>query len=140
MKQLTVLVDDKVGLLANISYLLGRSRINIESISVVSVGGKAVINLMVKDTKRTQEILGANGYKCLEADSLVVKLPNRPGEMAKMTRILADNKINIEHIAIISQDENTSIHSLKVDKPSRAEKCLEAYLTLDSEKMQEGQP
>ena len=138
MKQLTVLVDDKVGLLANISYLLGRSRINIDSISVAAIGGKAVVNLMVKDTKRTKEILEVNGFHCLEADSIVVKMANRPGELAKMTRILADNKINMESLAVISQDEEFAIHSLKVDKPAKAEKCLAAYLILDSEKTQEG--
>lgn len=138
MKQLTVLVDDKVGLLANISYLLGRSRVNIESISVASVGGKAIITLMVKDTRRTKEILEVNGYRCLEADSLVVKLVNRPGELAKMTRVLADNKINMESLAVISQDEEFSIHAIKVDKPARAEKLLASYLMRDSDSSQEG--
>jgi len=132
MKQLTVLVDDKVGLLANISYLLGRSRINIDSISMASIGGKAVVNLGVRDIKRAKDILETNGYRCLEADTLVIRLENKPGEMARMTRILADNKINMEHLAVISQDETVSIHSLKVDKQAKAEKCLSAYLSLDS--------
>jgi len=73
-EQLTVLVDDKVGLLANIlspGPLAHKHRIHIGG----GCGGKAVINLMVKDTKRAQEILGANGYKCLEADSLVSSWP-----------------------------------------------------------------
>ncbi len=138
MKQLTVLVDDKVGLLANLSYLLGRSKINIESISVASVGGKAVINLSVKDTKRTMEVLEANGYRCLQSDSMVVRLANRPGELAKMTRLLADSKINIEQASVVSQDEATSIYALRVDKPAKAEKVLGAYLRLDGEAEGEG--
>lgn len=133
MKQLTVIVDDKVGLLANISYLLGRSRINIDSISVASVGGKAIVNLLVKDTARTKEVLEANGYRCLEADSLVVRLPNQPGEMAKMARLLADHKINMEHLSALSQDEKSSVYSIKVDKPAKAEKLLSGYLSLETE-------
>lgn len=132
MKQLTVLVDDKVGLLANISYLLGRSKINIESISVASVAGKAIINISVKDTKRAMEVLEANGYKCLETDNLVVRLTNQPGELAKMTRLLADEKINLEQVTTLSQDEKTSIYSLRVDKPAKAERVLGAYLSLES--------
>ncbi len=34
MKQITILVDDKVGVLADVSYLLGRSKVNIEAIAV----------------------------------------------------------------------------------------------------------
>ncbi|VVB57695.1 ACT domain protein [uncultured archaeon] len=131
MKQLTVLVDDKVGLLANVSYLLGRSKINIESISVASVAGKAIINISVKDTKRAMDVLEANGYRCLETDNIVVRLANQPGELAKMTRLLADEKINLQQVTALSQDEKTSIYSLRVDKPAKAEKVLGTYLSLE---------
>ena len=124
MKQITLVVDDKVGLLADISYLLGRSRINIEAISAATVGGKSIVTLTVKDSHRAIEVLAANGYHCLEADSLVAKLDNKPGELAKMSRLLADNKVNIENVTMLSQDERCSVYSLRVDKPSRAEKIL----------------
>ena len=111
MKQITVVVDDKVGLLADISYLLGRSKVNIDAISVGVVGGKSIVTLSVKDNKRALEVLAANGYYCLEADSLVAKLENKPGELAKMSRLLADNKVNIENITVLSQDERFSVYS-----------------------------
>ena len=128
MKQITVVVDDKVGLLADISYLLGRSKVNIDAIGVGVVGGKSIVTLSVKDNKRALEVLAANGYLCLEADSLVAKLENKPGELAKMSRLLADNKVNIENITVLSQDENYSVYSLRVDKPSKAEKLLAPYI------------
>jgi len=48
MKDITIIAPDKVGLLADISYILGKARVNIESIAVTSVGGKAVITVLVK--------------------------------------------------------------------------------------------
>ena len=49
MKQITIVAEDKVGLIADISYILGKAKINIETIMVEVYGGKAVINLTVKD-------------------------------------------------------------------------------------------
>ena len=132
MKQITIVVDDKVGLLADISYLLGRSHINIEGISVAMVGGKSIVTLTVKDSSRAIEVLAANGYRCLEADSLVAKLDNKAGELAKMSRLLADNKVNIENVTMLSQDEHFSVYSLRVDKPGRAEKVLAPYLSAET--------
>ncbi len=132
MKQITLVVDDKVGLLADVSYLLGRSKINIEAISAAMVGGKSIVTLTIKDSRRALEVLAANGYHCLEADSLVAKLDNKAGELAKMSRLLADNNVNIESVTMISQDDRVSIYSLRVDKPSKAEKILGPYLSVEN--------
>ena len=50
MKSLTIVADDRVGLLSDISYVLGKSKINIESISVDVIGNKAVIVLTIKNS------------------------------------------------------------------------------------------
>lgn len=131
MKQISVVVDDKVGLLADISFILGKSHINIESIASSSVGGKCVLNLTVKEEKRAIDVLAANGYKCLESDVIVVQMDNTPGTLAQLTRLLADSKINIENLLILTQDDKRSVYALKVDKPKLAEKLLTPYLGRD---------
>lgn len=128
MKQLTLVVDDKIGLLADISYLMGRSKINIEAISLGVIGGKAVINMTVKDPEKAVMLLQANGYRCLESDMLVVKLANTPGELAKLSRLLAEEGVNIENVTVLTQDGGFSLYAVKVDKTARAEKALKPYL------------
>lgn len=131
MKQITVIAEDQVGQLANISFILGKSKINIDSISVANIGGKGIVNLTVKNEDKAISLLSANGFKCLKSDILVVKLPNSPGELAKMTKLLSDNKIGIDAVSVITQDEHQSIYSLKVDKFAKAEKLLGAYLDIE---------
>lgn len=131
MKQITLLVDDKMGLLADISFILGKSKINIESISVGLVGGKAVINLAVQEDKRAVELLEANGYKCLESDMLVVKMSNKPGELANLSKLLAENEIKIENISSLGVGGGFSLYGMKVDKMAKAEKLLAPYLALE---------
>lgn len=131
MKQITLVVDDKVGLLADISFILGKSKVNIEAISVGLVGGKAVINLSVKDYKHAVDVLSANGYKCLESDVLVVKLSNKPGELAKMSKLLVEEGVNIENVTVLSQGGGFSLYGLKVDKMAKAEKALAPFLSFE---------
>jgi hypothetical protein len=131
MKQITVISEDQVGRLAEISFLLGRSKINIDAISVGKVGSTGIVNLTVKHEDKALHVLQANGFKCLKSDILVVKLVNEPGELAKMTKRLSDNKVSLENLTVITQGPKYSVYSLQVDKHAKAEKLLKDYLDIE---------
>lgn len=128
MKQITVVSDDKVGILADISYILGKARVNIESISVQVHGGKGLVNLTVKDDEKATRMLTSNGYEVLASEIFLVKLKDTPGEMASFTALLKKEGVNIESLHIVARGEGFSVHSLKVDKPKKAKKLLEPFL------------
>ena len=132
MKQIAVVAEDRVGLLADISYILGKARINIESVSVQVHGGKAVINLTVKDYEKATRMLTSNGYRVLSTEIFIIKLKDEPGEMSKMSKILRDNSINIESLYIVARGEDGfAIHALKVDKPKKARKLLAPFMKIE---------
>ncbi len=131
MKQVTLVVENRVGVLADISFILGRSKINIDSISVSTVGDKVLFVFGLKDDTRAVQLLEANGYKVMSNDSLVVRLPNHPGELAKMSKLLADEGIRVDNVLVISQDEQFSLYSIRPDKFAKAQKALTSYLKLD---------
>lgn len=133
MKQINIVVDDKPGMLADLSFILGKAHINIESIFSGVIGGKAVVNLTVKDDKRAIELLKANGYAPLEFDVLLLKLKDEPGELGKVTKLLADNKVNIEAVHVLCKGEGFVVDALKVDKVSKAEKLLAPYLKIEED-------
>ncbi|MBI2079328.1 ACT domain-containing protein [Candidatus Micrarchaeota archaeon] len=128
MKSITIVSEDRVGLLADISYILGKAKVNIESVSVDVVGGKAVVVITVKDSKKAAVELQKNNYTVSEENVLVVKLQDRPGELSRITNVLAQDKINIQNVHILSRDGKTTILSVMVDKPRKASKVLEEFL------------
>ncbi len=128
MRNLTIVADDRVGLLADISYLLGKAKINIESISVEVIGGKAIISLTVKDATKAMEILKNSGYSVTEANSLIIKLADRPGELNKITSIMADNGVNIENVHMLSRDGKYTVLAIVVDRPKKAHEMLKEYI------------
>ena len=128
MKQITVVVADKVGVLAELSYLLGKAHVNIDAISAEVQGGKSVINLVVSDDKKAEMILKSNGYNVLAGEMLVVKVKDAPGALSEISKKLQKAKINISSIYLLTRGEGHSLDALMVDKPKKAKKVLAAYL------------
>lgn len=128
MKQIAVVADDRVGLLADISYILGKAKINIESIVVQVHGGKAVIDLTVKDDEKATRMLSSNGYNVLSSEVLLVKLQDEPGELSELSTKLREAGINIESLYMIARGSGFCVNALKVDKPKKAKKLLASFL------------
>lgn len=130
MKQMTVIVSDKVGVLADISYLLGKAKINIESVSAASSQGKAVLTFLLKDEKKAAHLLKENGYHVLESEIFVIRIKDEPGELSKLSSILVKEKIGISSLYIVAKERGFSIVALKTDKPKKAKKILSPYMKI----------
>ncbi len=128
MKTITIVAEDRVGLLADISYLLGKAKINIESISVDVVAGKAIISMIIKDYEKAKEMLANAGFTVSEMNSLIIKLVDQPGELNKITSMLAKEGVKIENVHIVSKENGYTVLSVAVDKIKKAAKLLDQYL------------
>lgn len=128
MKQITIVAEDKVGLIADISYILGKAHINIESIAVEVYGGKAVVNLSVKDEAKAVRLLSANNYQVLESELLAFKVNDEPGKLSEVSRLLKEAHINTINLYQITRGNGYTINAIKVDKPKKAKKVIAQYL------------
>ncbi len=127
MKTINILAEDKVGLLADISYILGKNNINIDGLNMDIVGKKAIISLVVKDHIKARGILQQNNYDITENDAIVVKISNNPGAVSEITNMLIKEKINVENLSVISSNTNEGVFALIVDKPRKANRILSRY-------------
>ncbi len=125
MKSVTIVSEDRVGLLADISYILGKSNMNIDGLSVDVLGGKAVIALEVKDPNRASDVLSRNGFKITNPDAIVIKVAN--DSMGRITEMLEGEKISVTEMSTLSSDRSDGIFALHVDKPRKATKMLEQF-------------
>ncbi|MDD5023030.1 MAG: hypothetical protein PHU63_02575 [Candidatus ainarchaeum sp.] len=132
MKNITVVSEDRIGLLSDITYILGKSKINIEGVDVVIIGGKAIINLTIKDAEKATQALTLNGYKVMESNVLILKLEDKPGELARVTKLLSDSEVDIQNVHILSKDKKQTIIALVVDKGKKAKSLLQEYLVEES--------
>lgn len=128
MKELVIVAEDRFGLLADISYILGKSKINIDALTAGVIGNNAVIHIVVKDDKRTKDILEKNGYKVAPSNAIVVEIMDEPGELAKLTQKLVDAKVNMEKMHFLAKGKKTALYAINVDNRKKALKVLAEYL------------
>lgn len=128
IKQITVVAEDKVGLLADISYILGKAKINIESLSAEVQGNKCIIDLSIKDEAKATSLLTSNGYQVLKHDVLVVKIKDEPAQMAQFTARIAKEKISTVSLHLITKENGYDTYALQVDHTAKAKRVLASYM------------
>jgi hypothetical protein len=97
MKDLTVILEDRPGALADLGDATGGAGINIEGMCAVTGDARGEIHVLVDDADRTREALEFGGMEVTgERDVLVVEVEDRPGTMAALARKLGDAGVNVE--------------------------------------------
>jgi hypothetical protein len=97
MNDLTVVLDDRPGALADLGEATGGANVNIEGMCATTGGGKGEIHILVDDPAATREALEGAGLEVSgDREVLVVDVEDRPGTMAAATRKLGEAGVNIE--------------------------------------------
>lgn len=124
MKQLSVITENRIGALAEICDVLARLDVNIRTISGEGLGETGVVRIITDDNRSAQAALEKIGYHVLPTEILVLRLRDRPGELAKVAKRLANARVNVEHIYLLNKGEKGVEIALKVDKMKEAQRLL----------------
>lgn len=88
--------EDRPGILADIGELLGDSDINIVAAAAFTHGGRGQLHFVVDDADRAMKVIDAAGFKISSVHEVIqVSLDDRPGELGRFSRKLAESGINI---------------------------------------------
>ena len=93
---ITVLMENRPGALAEIAEALGKAGINIEGMCGFVSSGQGVAHLLVQDPAAARRALSALSEVGEEREVLVVGLEDRPGALGDLTRRMADAGVNVE--------------------------------------------
>jgi hypothetical protein len=97
MKDLTVIMDDQPGKLADLGEATGRAGVNIAGLCAMVGDGKGFIHMLVEDGAAARGALEAAGISVAdEREAVVVDLHDKPGAMGEIARDLADAGVNID--------------------------------------------
>jgi len=96
-KQLSVMVENKRGALAELCSKLAEKAVNIQGLMVPEQAGVAPIRLVVNSGETAKKVLEALALKYAEEDVLTAQVSDRPGALGKLTRKLADHDIDVKY-------------------------------------------
>jgi hypothetical protein len=96
VKDLTVLLPNRPGALADVAEALGRAGVNVEGFCAFAVAGGGIANVLVQDDAPAKEALEAAGLAVrIEQPVVVVELEDRPGALGEIARKVAAAGVNL---------------------------------------------
>jgi hypothetical protein len=97
MKDLTVIMDDQPGKLADLGEATGRAGVNIEGLCAMVGDGRGFIHILVEDAEAASKALDEAGIAVAdEREAVIVDLHDKPGAMGEIARDLAEAGVNID--------------------------------------------
>jgi hypothetical protein len=124
MKQFDVVIENRIGALAELCDALAKNAINIKAIATDSKNSHGIVRLVTEDTKTTKDLLTKSNFKFNEADILAVRMLDRPGELAKAAKLLARAKVNIDSIFLLGSDGEKKEVAFRVSDMEKARGAL----------------
>jgi hypothetical protein len=96
-KDLTVILEDRLGELAKVGEALGRAGVNINGFCGMTVDGQGIVHVLVQDAVKARRALEANHVQVSgELEVLVLEVEDRPSVLGNIARRLANAGVNIQ--------------------------------------------
>lgn len=126
VRQLSVFIENKSGRVSEITGILGDGAINIRGFSVSDTAEFGILRLIVDRPEDAARLLRAAGFTVREDDVICIDLPDVPGGLAGVLRLVSSAGVNIEYVysliatyvVINVADVERALHLL-ADKPVR---------------------
>jgi len=96
--QISVFIENKSGRLYEICDLLGRNNLNIRALSLADTSDFGILRLIMSDPEKAYRLLKENEFTVGKTDVIAVEVPDVPGGLASVLKVLSDNNVNVEYM------------------------------------------
>lgn len=124
MKQFTISIGEGIGELAKVTEALANHGVNILAISLEGNSRNTKIRIVTSDEKTTKSALKRINKDYTINETIILKLMDRPGELAKIARRLSRNGIKITSLYILERGGGKTQLAISVDKLKKAKDIL----------------
>ena len=125
VKQISVFVENKAGRLAELTDYLNQHGIDMRALSIAEAEDFGIVRMNVDDAYKTSCVLKEAGYVVSITPVLAVEIPDEPGSLYKIMKILGDGGVNLEYTyAFLTRKQNTAYIILRVENNQKAVEVL----------------
>ncbi len=117
MTEFVVQMENRPGRLASLTEALATFGVNIEALAAYGTDGDGTVRLIVDDAVTTRRVLQEADLGHEENTVLTAELPHRPGELARLTRSIADAGVNIDAIYVLRASAEGVEFAISLDQP-----------------------
>lgn len=98
VRQLSVFIANEAGRVSEVTGLLGEAGINIRGFSVSDTADYGILRLVVDRPEDALASLKEHGFTVREDEVICIDLPDRPGGLAGVLKIVSEAGVNIEYV------------------------------------------
>lgn len=122
------MVENEVGVIADIARCLANADINMKTINTDGAGETGAVIITTDQDDLALEVLTQEGFKAVTDEPLVIRLRDEPGALAKVAERFKAANVNIQSLHIIDRraDHATVALSLSPEDRAKAETLLDS--------------
>lgn len=125
LHQLSVFVENSPGHLRAPCQALADAGISLVTLSLADTAQYGILRLIVRDWQRARAVLDAAGYVTKVTEVLAVEVPDRPGGMADVLRVLEEASINVDYMyAFTEKRDDKAVLIFRFENPDAAIEAL----------------
>jgi hypothetical protein len=126
VEQISIFIENKSGRLAEVSSVLGKEGINIRALSLADTSDFGILRLIVDKTDLANEKLKANGFTVSKTEVVAVEVPDQPGGLANILKVLDAAKVNVEYMyAFVERNAGNAVIIYRFDDTDSAIRILQ---------------
>jgi hypothetical protein len=123
--QISVFLENRKGRLYEVCSLLGSAGINIRALTVAETESFGVLRIVVDKPDKAIDMFKKQNITANKTDVVAVEVPDQPGGLAKVLKILSDNDVNVEYMyGFVEKFSKNALLVFRFDDAVRANKVL----------------
>ena len=126
VKQISVFLENKPGRLAEFTDVLSKNNIDMRALSLAEAEDFGIVRIIVDDVYNASTVLKDAGYVFSITKVLAVAIPDEPGGLSKVIRVLGDSNVSVEYMyAFITRKKGLAYMIFRVADNKRAIEVLQ---------------
>ena len=106
LKQISVFLENKPGTLLTMTGVLADNHIDMRALSIAETKDFGIVRMIVDDVYDTTTVLKDAGFIHSLTPVLGVAIPDEPGGLDQVLRVLAEAQVNVEYMYAFYDDSH----------------------------------
>lgn len=127
LTQISVFLENRKGRLYEVCSLLGKAGVNIRALTIAETETFGVLRLVVDKPEAAVGLFHKNQITANRTEVVAVEVPDKPGGLAEVLRVLSDKAVNVEYMyGFLEKATDKALMVFRFDDPEKAAQSLTA--------------
>lgn len=124
VKQISVFIENRKGKLAEATRYIAENNINLRALSIADTQDFGILRIICDDPSAANAALQKGGYITAVTDVLAAAISDRPGSLATILEVLAEENVVVEYTYAFLSAKSEAYMIFRVDDNQKAAAAL----------------